>query len=58
MTKYIGKDYNGSLPCIDPLALAELMLRLEKKRCNPAAPKPSSMTTLLRFVYKVLKLVK
>jgi len=45
----MGKHYHGQTPCIPPLAMAELMVRLENKRnlgeetlrsprpCNPVA---------------------
>jgi hypothetical protein len=41
----MGKNYHGQTPCIHPLAMAELMIRLEDKRkqstasqpCNPVA---------------------
>lgn len=41
----MGKNYHGQTPCIHPLAMAELMIRLENKRkqstasqpCNPVA---------------------
>ena len=37
-----GKHYLGDNPCIPPLAMAELMVRLENRRKNPATLKPSN----------------
>jgi hypothetical protein len=36
----MGKDYHGQNPCINPLAMAELMVRLENKRNRNTEPKP------------------
>lgn len=38
----MGKDYYGQTPCIHPLAMAELMIRLENKR---KAESPEFLTT-------------
>ena len=50
-SEYLGKHYYGTNPCIHPLAMAELMLRLERKRhtpkqpCNPLAKKLQTLAT-------------
>jgi hypothetical protein len=30
----MGRHYHGHNPCIDPLSMAELMIRLENRRTN------------------------
>lgn len=50
----MGKDYYGQTPCINPLAMAELMIRLENRRkteapppCNPVARWLTALRALL-----------
>jgi hypothetical protein len=53
----MGRHYHGHNPCIDPLSMAELMIRLENRRtnslltqkpCNPAAKLLANLLKLIK----------
>jgi hypothetical protein len=49
--KYGAKEYHGDRPCIDPLTMAELRLRL----CGAVTPRPSWVWELGRLLWRALK---
>ena len=52
----MGKHYYGTNPCINPLAMAELMLRLERRRKEESTLQPSDpfAKTLRKLVNRFL----
>ena len=48
--KRLGRESHGQHPCINPLAMAELMLRLEDRRHN--TKQPSRVAAWLRRTFK------
>lgn len=53
----MGKHYHGTNPCIDPLSMAELMLRLdERRRRNPATLQPGKpFARMLRILANLFR---
>ena len=51
----MGKHYYGTSPCIDPLSMAELMLRLEKHRKSPTLQPGNLFAKIRRFLVNLLR---
>lgn len=47
---YTAKEYNGDRPCIDPLTMAELRIRLSVKSSQETLLKSSWIAILLRYI--------
>lgn len=58
----MGRHYNGHNPCIDPLSMAELMIRLENRRgVSPyanAKNKQKPCNPVTKWFAKKLKIIK
>lgn len=52
---WMGKHYYGTNPCIDPLSMAELMLRLEKQRKSPTLQPGNRFARIRRFLSNLLR---
>lgn len=52
---WMGKHYYGTSPCIDPLSMAELMLRLEKHRKSPTLQPGNLFSKIRRFLVNLLR---
>jgi len=55
-SELMGKHYYGSNPCIHPLIMAELMIRLENRRkAEPSTLRPSNL--LSKVLYTLANLL-
>jgi hypothetical protein len=52
-SKYGAKEYNGDRPCIDPLTMAELWLRLGS---GSETPKTTWVDSLVQLFRRILSL--
>lgn len=53
----MGKHYHGHNPCIDPLSMAELMIRLENRRLN-SLPTQKPCNPVARILANILHLFR
>lgn len=50
-SELMGKHYYGSNPCIHPLIMAELMIRLENRRKHdPSTQQPSNLFSRMQTI--------
>lgn len=54
----MGRHYHGHNPCIDPLSMAELMIRLENRRTTDSHLTQKPCNPVTKWFANILKHIK